>query len=35
MIQFGIAAGFIGAFLGVVIYYSRVFPTVAVAVQDD
>ncbi|MEM9174110.1 MAG: hypothetical protein AAGC67_02660 [Myxococcota bacterium] len=35
LIQFGIAAGFVGAFLAVVLYYSRVFPTVAVAIKDD
>ena len=33
-IQIGIALGFAGLFLGVVLYYSRVFPTVAVSVKD-
>jgi len=27
--------GFLGGFLGVVLYYSRVFPTVAVSVKED
>jgi hypothetical protein len=31
VIQIGVALGFIGAFLLVVLYYSRVFPTVAVS----
>ena len=35
MIQIGIALGFLGGFLGVVLYYSRVFPTVAVSVKED
>ena len=35
LIQFGIAAGFIGGFVAVVLYYSRVFPTVAVSVKED
>ena len=35
LIQIGIAAGFLGTFLAVVLYYSRVFPTVAVSIKDD
>ena len=35
LIQIGIALGFVGAFLAVVLFYSRVFPTVAVSVKDD
>ncbi len=31
---FGIALGFLGIFMLVVLYYSRVFPTVAVSVKD-
>ncbi|MFP6654168.1 MAG: hypothetical protein VCB25_00975, partial [Myxococcota bacterium] len=34
MIQVGIALGFFGLFMLVVLYYSRVFPTVATAVRD-
>ena len=34
LIQVGVALGFVGLFLSVVIYYSRVFPTVAVAAKD-
>jgi hypothetical protein len=34
LIQAGIALGFLGIFLLVVLYYSRVFPTVAVAIKD-
>jgi hypothetical protein len=33
-IQIGIAAGFLGLFLAVVIFYSRVFPTIAVSSQE-
>ena len=33
-IQIGIALGFGGAFLAVVLFYSRVFPTVAVSIKD-
>ncbi len=33
-IQIGVALGFGGAFLAVVLYYSRVFPTIAVAAKD-
>ncbi|MCA9504610.1 MAG: hypothetical protein H6748_09975 [Spirochaetaceae bacterium] len=33
-IQIGIALGFLGAFLMVVLFYSRVFPTVAVSPED-
>jgi hypothetical protein len=34
MIQVGIGLGFFGIFMLVVLYYSRVFPTVAVSVKD-
>lgn len=34
LIQTGIALGFLGIFMLVVLYYSRVFPTVAVAIKD-
>jgi len=34
MIQVGIALGFFGIFMLVVLYYSRVFPTVAVSIKD-
>ena len=34
LIQVGVALGFTGLFLLVVIYYSRVFPTIAVSVKD-
>ena len=34
VIQVGVALGFVGLFLYVVLYYSRVFPTVAVAAKD-
>jgi hypothetical protein len=34
MIQVGIALGFFGLFMLVVLYYSRVFPTVSTAVRD-
>ena len=34
MIQIGIALGFFGLFMLVVLYYSRVFPTIAVSVKD-
>jgi hypothetical protein len=34
LIQVGIALGFLGIFLLVVLFYSRVFPTVAVSVKD-
>ncbi len=33
-IQIGVALGFLGLFLGVVLFYSRVFPTIAVSSQD-
>ena len=33
-IQIGIALGFLGLFLAVVIYYSRVFPTIAVSSKE-
>jgi hypothetical protein len=34
LIQVGVALGFTGLFLLVVIYYSRVFPTIAVSAED-
>ncbi len=34
LIQVGIALGFLGIFLLVVLFYSRVFPTVAVSIKD-
>jgi hypothetical protein len=34
MIQVGIALGFLGIFMLVVLFYSRVFPTVAVSIRD-
>ena len=33
-IQIGIALGFLGLFLSVVIYYSRIFPTIAVSSKE-
>jgi hypothetical protein len=33
-IQVGIGLGFLGLFMLVVLYYSRVFPTVAVSTED-
>jgi hypothetical protein len=34
MIQVGVALGFLGIFMLVVLFYSRVFPTVAVSIKD-
>jgi hypothetical protein len=34
LIQCGVALGFVGIFLLVVLHYSRVFPTVAVSSTD-
>ena len=34
LIQVGVALGFLGIFMLVVLFYSRVFPTVAVSIKD-